>query len=747
MSRLLGILFVAVGLFAVSAYASAGQAVAIKLDGRAVQLKQAPYVENGSVFVPLRGLFEQLGIRVKWDASTRSVTAISGDRRIVLTIGSKTAYVNGKAETLTTAPFIRNNATYIPLRFTAAVSGFDVRWDGKTRTVNIGSPINALTTTTIGPKAEMPNTPTGGANGEKSQTASPADSLAGVGGRVSDAAGQPVKGATVYFNQVDDIFTDYTAVTSQNGTYASTELEAGITYSAVAFPPFAYEAGPSEHYAFQYNGGPLQLPDLIVRDFQVRVKLIDEAGVAVGGWADYSLSLLEVGSGRGDSSMPGTFVSRDKGYGFTGLTAGKEYAFSVFRVTEKGLKYTVLDIVSGNDRFVYHGGLLALELHVKPPAPSTDPYVRLITPDGGNAIEGNVSLHAADTTGKFYSTRSEGNNEYYIVGLQPGTTVKVSVGVRDESPYKASAQMTFTYQAGQRLLGEIALAAQEPARMTGRFVNEGGNGIKGFSIDLVNVDTQETTSRSWNSADGRFSLYDLQPGNRYRISVSFFAFEAVTYNNYVRLPPYTFVYDSSMTELPTFVVPKVQVIGKVVQPNGEPLSAYAKLFDAAGNLLSDLPGSTDHQYGVGGMVEGRTYTVNLLVNYPATKETVRNLGLPKLHSFTFVYTSAMKRFDTIVIDMEAKEPGVGKKISGRVVDRDGRPVAGVEVRFVWRTVDSLNVITVKTDAAGFYKIHFYDPTQGEIYAIGTDGFSARATFSVADRDVAMPDLLYERSGG
>lgn len=73
--RIVIMMFVMAGWFCTAAYAASPQPVVIAYDGRVLELKQAPYNDQGTVMVPLRGLFEQLGIQVSWDQQARTVTA------------------------------------------------------------------------------------------------------------------------------------------------------------------------------------------------------------------------------------------------------------------------------------------------------------------------------------------------------------------------------------------------------------------------------------------------------------------------------------------------------------------------------------------------------------------------------------------------------------------------------------------------------------------------------------------------
>ncbi len=63
--------------------------------------------------------------------------SINSDKQIILTIGQKTALVNGEVVENDVAPQIVNGRTMLPIRFLAETLGADVYWDGTTGVVSI----------------------------------------------------------------------------------------------------------------------------------------------------------------------------------------------------------------------------------------------------------------------------------------------------------------------------------------------------------------------------------------------------------------------------------------------------------------------------------------------------------------------------------------------------------------------------------------------------------------------------------
>ena len=96
-----------------------------------------PVIRDSRTFTPSRFVAEKLGAKVVWKEADRTVTITKNNTTIVLTIDSKTAYVNGKAVQMDVAPFIENSRTYTPSRFVAEALGAKVDWNEETRKVFI----------------------------------------------------------------------------------------------------------------------------------------------------------------------------------------------------------------------------------------------------------------------------------------------------------------------------------------------------------------------------------------------------------------------------------------------------------------------------------------------------------------------------------------------------------------------------------------------------------------------------------
>lgn len=112
--------------------------IEVLVDARRVAFPdEKPQINNGTTFVPLRFVSDKLGGAL--DLKGKDITIVKGERTIKLTIGAKTATVNGKIVTLDEASFAKNGRTLVPLRFVSEALGENVKWDAPNQYIWIGS--------------------------------------------------------------------------------------------------------------------------------------------------------------------------------------------------------------------------------------------------------------------------------------------------------------------------------------------------------------------------------------------------------------------------------------------------------------------------------------------------------------------------------------------------------------------------------------------------------------------------------
>ena len=103
-----------------------------------------PVIINGRTMVPFRAIFESINAEIGWDEITRTAIGTKDNTRIELPIGQSYGVVNGITTNLDVPATIINGRTMVPLRFVTENMGFEVLWNGETRTIYLsdnGTPV------------------------------------------------------------------------------------------------------------------------------------------------------------------------------------------------------------------------------------------------------------------------------------------------------------------------------------------------------------------------------------------------------------------------------------------------------------------------------------------------------------------------------------------------------------------------------------------------------------------------------
>lgn len=124
------ILVIGLGAQQLKASASSSDSIIkIFLNTKELETKTPAKVKDGTTFVPVRAVFESLGMKVIWEPKKQLLTLKDSEKTITLIVGEKTAKVNGKTVSLETAAENFDGALQVPLQFVGDATGTVVYWD------------------------------------------------------------------------------------------------------------------------------------------------------------------------------------------------------------------------------------------------------------------------------------------------------------------------------------------------------------------------------------------------------------------------------------------------------------------------------------------------------------------------------------------------------------------------------------------------------------------------------------------
>src|SRR6056297_3428344 len=134
---LLIIIVLVFSLFIIPSYGN--QEIRVVVDGDSISFDVPPIIINGRALVPLRAIFEALGVNPVWHSPTQTVTAQKDSKTVELTIDSHQAIVDGQVVELDVPGTIIDGRTIVPARFIAEALDAKVNWDAANRIVIVTS--------------------------------------------------------------------------------------------------------------------------------------------------------------------------------------------------------------------------------------------------------------------------------------------------------------------------------------------------------------------------------------------------------------------------------------------------------------------------------------------------------------------------------------------------------------------------------------------------------------------------------
>jgi hypothetical protein len=89
----------------------------VYIDGQKVMFDTNPTNVKGRLLVPVRSIFEALGVTVSWDSLKGEIRAEKGKTKIIMHVNHNRAQVNEEEITLDVPAMVLNNRVLVPLRF------------------------------------------------------------------------------------------------------------------------------------------------------------------------------------------------------------------------------------------------------------------------------------------------------------------------------------------------------------------------------------------------------------------------------------------------------------------------------------------------------------------------------------------------------------------------------------------------------------------------------------------------------
>ncbi|MEF3351587.1 copper amine oxidase N-terminal domain-containing protein [Paenibacillus sp. GYB006] len=115
-------------MFFIVSTAQAATSISVVVNDRPIKTDVAPFIKNGTTFVPLRSIEQIEGISIKsWNNKTKTLVIAHPTKSMTFSVKQN------QSESM----LIKDNRVMVPIRFIAENFNSDVAWDANTKTVQV----------------------------------------------------------------------------------------------------------------------------------------------------------------------------------------------------------------------------------------------------------------------------------------------------------------------------------------------------------------------------------------------------------------------------------------------------------------------------------------------------------------------------------------------------------------------------------------------------------------------------------
>ncbi|MBD7966445.1 copper amine oxidase N-terminal domain-containing protein [Paenibacillus gallinarum] len=115
-------------MFFIVSTAQAATSISVVVNDRPLETDVAPFIKNGTTFVPLRTIEQMEGISIKsWNNKTKTLVIVDPTKSMTFSVKQN------QSESM----LIKDNRVMVPIRFIAENFNSDVAWDANTKTVQV----------------------------------------------------------------------------------------------------------------------------------------------------------------------------------------------------------------------------------------------------------------------------------------------------------------------------------------------------------------------------------------------------------------------------------------------------------------------------------------------------------------------------------------------------------------------------------------------------------------------------------
>ena len=114
--------------------------ITVKFLDKAVKFSSSPIITESRTLVQIRPIAEAMGLEIEYEPKDEMVILCDGATEVRFSVNSDISYINGKKKKMDVKMAVKDDYTFVPVRYLAEPFGYEISYNEETKTVGINLP-------------------------------------------------------------------------------------------------------------------------------------------------------------------------------------------------------------------------------------------------------------------------------------------------------------------------------------------------------------------------------------------------------------------------------------------------------------------------------------------------------------------------------------------------------------------------------------------------------------------------------
>lgn len=121
-------------------FAKTNDEITVKFQDKIIEFNSSPIITDARTLVQIRPIAEAMNIEIEYEPKGEKVILCDGDVEVRFAVNSDISYINGEKKKMDVKMALKDDYTFVPIRYLAEPFGYEIGYDEEEKIVNISLP-------------------------------------------------------------------------------------------------------------------------------------------------------------------------------------------------------------------------------------------------------------------------------------------------------------------------------------------------------------------------------------------------------------------------------------------------------------------------------------------------------------------------------------------------------------------------------------------------------------------------------